>query len=821
MKASLARELTVTTALSAVLIATGAHAGTAAENSVGGDPDGSEKLEEIVVTGLKRSELLQSTPVAVSAFDAKAIAAAGITEVTDFLQMTPNVSFNSAENKDDFFINIRGQTSIRDAEPSVRVIIDGVPAANPGEYNAELVGIQQIEVFRGPQSAYYGRDASGGAIVITTKEPTNDWMGQATASYGNWNSTRTNATFGGAIVPDVLRMQATIAQSATDGPFTNINTGEHPARYADQIGRLRFMWEPSDNLHVDYRVSYQHETGGAYANLPKLGVTALDPNGILIGGKPETSVDTNALDYPFVTNTPGRSVGKIFSTSLKADYDFSSAVLTSITSWSDNQQLYAGKDFPYGDPADPTTNFAGWAAVLGDETQNYLDRYKQFDQELRLTSKNSGPFRWQAGIEYLHIDKLRYRQTALDGAIPAGQNPLGYNGYSSAGQDTLVGGGTTVPNPAQLYGVTSANPSVSYNVIEQSGYDIGPFANAQYDLTEKLELDVAGRYDVEERHSATTGPAAINPLTGVSYNDCVNNLGWSQNQCAAGENKTFTQTQPKVTLTYHDSSLGIVYASWGIGFKTGGFNELGTRQQLISARVPIYLAIAGTSLARAQALAAASVYTQDTYAKEVANNYEIGFKGSFFDHRVKFNAAAFLTETNNAQSYSFDPIAVVGAITNIDHTTIKGAEFDTNVGVTSEVSLFADGGYIDGRITRLAANPSFVGNRLPYVPEFNFSVGAQLDKPVGDGVNLLGRVEYDVTGPTWFDIENTPDTGRNTYGLLDARVGVDYEKVNVTLWAKNLLNKSYATEAVIVLPFLTGLGLGPTRSFGLEATYHF
>ena len=131
--------------------------------------------------------------------------------------------------------------------------------------------------------------------------------------------------------------------------------------------------------------------------------------------------------------------------------------------------------------------------MLGDKTQNYLDRYKQFDQELRLTSTDSGPFRWQAGIEYLHIDKLRYRDTALDGAIPAGQNPLGYDGYNSAGQDTLVGGGTTVPNPAQLYGVTSANPSVSYNAIVQSGYDIGPFANAQYDLTDRLNLDVGVR----------------------------------------------------------------------------------------------------------------------------------------------------------------------------------------------------------------------------------------------------------------------------------------------------------------------------------------
>lgn len=833
MKTLLTRGLMVTTALTVVGIGTTAHAQVADNSSVAAPQngasatdrqaaiqDGSSTSPEIIVTGLKRNARLQTIPVAVSAFDEKAIAATGIKEVTDLLQMTPNINSYSAQNKSDFFINIRGQASIRDAEPSVRVIIDGVPAATASEYNAELVGIKQIEIFRGPQSAYYGRDASGGAIVITTNEPSDEWGAQVTGSYGNWNSIRSNASFGGPIV-DTLKMQATVAQSSTDGPFTNINTGEKSQRYANQIGRLRFIWEPSENLKLDLRGSYQHYTAGAYANLPKLGITPLNPNGILIGGKLSTSVDTNALDYPFVTNTPGRSVGSIYSTSLKADYKMPWAVFTSITSWSHNQQIYGGKNFPYGNPADPTTDFGGWTAILGDRTQNYSDRYVQFDQEFRLTSTGSGPLQWQIGVEYLHISKLRYRNNALDGAIPAGQDPLGYVGYNAAGERTLIGGGTTVPDPSILYGVNSANPSISYNAIVQSGYDIGPFANAQYELTDRLKLDVAARYDIEARHTATTGFAGINPLTGVSYNNCVNILGWTLGQCAAGEDKTFRQIQPKVTLTYKAPSFGIVYASWGIGFKTGGFNELGTRQQLIAARVPIFLATAGTTLAQAQALAAASVYTQDTYAKEVANNFEFGFKGTFLDGRLRFNAAAFLTKTKNAQSYGFDNIAVIGAISNLDRTTIKGVEFDTNIRATDDLSLFASGGYVDAKITKLASNPSFVGNRLPYVPKFNFAVGVQLDKPMSDDLRLQGRVEYDGTGPTYFDIQNTPDTVRNTYGVLDARLGVEYKNLNVTLWVKNALNKKYATEAVVVLPFLTGIGLAPTRSFGLEARYSF
>ena len=129
------------------------------------------QLEQIVVTARKRDEALLDVPVAINAFNAEEIESAGILRPQDFIALTPNMTMVQTQNQGTSFIVVRGISQARNSEPSVAVLIDGVLMANPSQFNQELFDIESIEVLKGPQGALYGRNAIGGAMIIRTKEP--------------------------------------------------------------------------------------------------------------------------------------------------------------------------------------------------------------------------------------------------------------------------------------------------------------------------------------------------------------------------------------------------------------------------------------------------------------------------------------------------------------------------------------------------------------------------------------------------------------------------------------------------------------------------
>ena len=147
--------------------------GVAANEQAGGNT--------IVVTGLRRADELQDTPAAITAFTADTIENARILRPADFVNLTPNVNLVETQNAGNAFIIIRGITQARNSEPSVAVVVDGVQQVNPAQFNQGLFDIEQIEVLKGPQGGLYGRNAIGGAIIITTREPTDEFEGKITA----------------------------------------------------------------------------------------------------------------------------------------------------------------------------------------------------------------------------------------------------------------------------------------------------------------------------------------------------------------------------------------------------------------------------------------------------------------------------------------------------------------------------------------------------------------------------------------------------------------------------------------------------------------
>ena len=563
--------------VSAIIMGTAGTISTGIGQAWAQDEDGtpetaSSPVDTIIVKGLKRDEKFIEVPVTVQVFDEAAIENAGIERPQDYLRLTPNVTFLSANHAGEFFVNIRGQASVRQSESAVAVVIDGVQLATQNEFNGELFDLQQIEVLKGPQGALYGRNAAAGAIIITTKAPTDDFEGQGKFSYGNWSSVKATASVGGAIVPGKLRFRAAGAYTDTDGPFTNIVTGEKSFRLSEKLGRLRLDWLASDDLTLDFRIGASEVTGGALAFNPQIAGTTV--GGVFVGG-----IDTNNTDVPFVADVEGRNLQSKFDTSLKADWDLGFATLTSVTAWSQITDNYQGKNLPYADFLDPRNDFGVFAVVFGDRTQKFRIANRAFTQELRLTSSDDARIQWQFGFYFLDADRKFTTEQGLNGRPLLNPDGTIVPPLSLAPDGSLIrtlqGGGIILPTLG-IDGIDTVNPTDNYDNNLFGATNYAPFGNVQFNLTDALEVSLALRYDIEKRSIRTLTPDIPNPVTGAStFNLCVLTTGRPADECF--EKETFKQLQPKATITYVFGDEGSIFFSYGRSFKSGGFNPIGTR----------------------------------------------------------------------------------------------------------------------------------------------------------------------------------------------------------------------------------------------------
>ena len=222
-------------------------------------------LEEVVVTARKRTENLQDVPIAISAIDETTIQRAGVERAGDYISLIPNVTIVDTANVGDTQVSIRGVVSTRDAESTFAYVVDGVLSTNPNSFNEELFDVQQIEVLKGPQGALYGRNAVAGAVLVTTKAPTDEFEAKIGGGIGNNDSYKVNAMVSGPIVGDTLLGRFAISTRETDGHFENIFTGgEDEVDFIEDTSmRGRLIWNVSDTMSLDFRAGYSEVEAGA------------------------------------------------------------------------------------------------------------------------------------------------------------------------------------------------------------------------------------------------------------------------------------------------------------------------------------------------------------------------------------------------------------------------------------------------------------------------------------------------------------------------------------------------------------------------------
>jgi len=332
-------------------------------------------LADIVVTAQRRSENLQRVPIAVTALTPQTLAIAGIADTSELKNLTPGLNFNA--NLGGF-----GQPRIRGVgttatgpgiENPVATYIDGVYIATSAGALLSLNDIEQVAVLKGPQGTLFGRNATGGLIQVTTREPSVTPHAEAQVGYGNFDTVSANAYVTGGLTDTLAASISALYENQQDGFGKNLYNGEDVGTQRNAAGRVKLEWKPSDATRITVSADYNKLTGAQ----PAIRTFGLRTNGTTTpGGKYDIDLDVQ----PALKS-------RQWGTSLSAQQDFGGVRLTSITAY---RKSYFNVVFD----ADQLP-IAGLAL---NETQ----RDKQFSQELQLQSNNNGPLTWVAGAYYFH-----------------------------------------------------------------------------------------------------------------------------------------------------------------------------------------------------------------------------------------------------------------------------------------------------------------------------------------------------------------------------------------------------------------------------------
>lgn len=815
------------------------------------DQSVAEEQGGIVVTARRQSESLADVPAAITVFGAETLAKTGVQRADDFIQLTPGVTIvTGTAEAGDTQINIRGINGARDAESSVALVVDGILKTNTAQLNQNQGTLRQVEILKGPQGALYGRNAAAGAIVLQTLKPGDRLEGGMIVRAAQDNTYLANG-FISTPVGETAGLVLSANYSTTDGFFRNRFLGNSKTIDDQEVFGMdgRFVAELGPNTELDVKARYADLRGAsinfnASFHLPNF--AAVDP---------AFFENVNEHPFGFYSNIRPTNDQTTFETSAKIEHQFESMTLTAWALYSDVDQSltadgtsadFARFTFPGATPAsvaaanscaattaaltgfplnaptfigtspvpfifDPAngSTFGAYSPTTCDGTQFQVRKQEDISGEIRLASNGDGPVGWQVGAYYLHID----REVGVSLGADLGRGVIRQL-YNAPGSD----------NPTtQLYN----------DAFKTDVYAV--FASVDADLSDRFNLSVAGRYDIEDRRVRSLVPAVFDPITGGPINPGQAVTGGNV-QPIAPQEATFRQFQPKIALRYELTPEVNLYGNWGIGFKSGGFNNQGSAAIVDSALNQFI----GTN-----------VQIDDRYRKEVSSAFEAGVKGSLANGAITFDLAGYYTKVEDMQFFEFfvGGFGLLRVVSNIDEVELYGAELNLSAEIMRGWTVFGSANVTESEIKENASRPVTVGNKSPHTADYTLNVGTQLDLPVSDTIDFVTRADYRVTGPTWFhtlqdDTNPTLFSGllpgsalalpafvgdadysvtqREAFGVFDLRIGLETDRWSVIAFAENLFNEKYLNEVITAVEFGGSfISPGGRQRFGVELGYKF
>jgi iron complex outermembrane receptor protein len=499
-------------------------------------------LEEIVVTAQRRSENLQTVPIAITAITAQELERRQITRTVDLVQHIPNLNGNNNTglgSANVYYLRGVGSTeSLAVFDPPVGTYVDEFYNARQNMNNMAFFDVERIEVLRGPQGTLYGRNTTGGSINLYMKKPAEDVGGFIELGYGKYDQKMARGSVDVPIVENKLLSKWTGFWLKDDGYVTNQTTGEKMNFYDNYGLRGDIQARFSDTAKWDVSVSAIHDE---YANL----INFPGPNGGRVNYTPQTStrglgtglISAGLADIPLGNNADQVQAVSNFSIELNDTTN-----LNVITGYQDINQKFM-TDGADGLSAAAPNVVSGVLinVVRGNSTPLVNDAdYEELTQELKIDgSLGDGLIDYVSGFYYFHE-----------------------KGNTNFATLTLPPTGSTAARLAQ------ADRVIKNRTTAYAGY-----TQADWNITQQFKATAGIRYTSETKEiefipNATPLPRQVPAFSTI---DMINN-GIPTSQTA----KIWT---PRFALNYQANEDLLVYASATRGFKSGGWNGRSVQPQ--------------------------------------------------------------------------------------------------------------------------------------------------------------------------------------------------------------------------------------------------
>ncbi|MCF6215450.1 MAG: TonB-dependent receptor [Emcibacter sp.] len=695
-------------------------------------------IDEVVVTSLRRRSNMQKVPVAVTVIKPPFIREARIHDIEDVGTRVPGLTVSSFSIGQPT-IHMRGVGSNDDGaalDNSIVMFIDDVYVGRITSINMNFYDLEQIEVIRGPQGTLYGKNAIGGAINVTSKNPTKELSGEIEATFGNYDRVDIRGVISGPVMEDKLLARLSLHSRKRKGWQESIflpGIKQNDENIWSARGKLLFIL--GEDLRMDINSDYSRDDLESTGRIPVVGrvpVRLLGPDGQPSGA---TALPTDIL----------ASLGGNARNAINSDRGFTDRTIWGLSSRISQKGGY-GKILSI--TAFRKTEFSwledstGLPSSLTNQkvNSNVNERHSQFSQEFRWISPDEAALKYVAGFYYLFEHTHRIENFTFPNLI------------STTDQD---------------------NKTNSY----------AAFGEATYSLADGINFTAGARLTHEtkkmDQQNITNGDRTI-----LLEDFALRNEG------------AWTDFSPNFVLSWQYSNDIMLYGSISRGYKSGGFQG-----------APATLDLAGR-----------------TIDPESVWNFEIGVKSQWLEDRIRLNLVGFYSDYRDLQVVQFKTEGNFGVFqtSNAASARLRGLELEFTVKPTKEIEFFGSYAFLDATYDQFndLSGRDFTGNSLRQAPRHSLYLAFFYEREFRLG-RLRFRADYRYQGMSFREPDNSV-TIQPAFDLVDASIA--YEASDnvweVTLWAKNLLDKEYISHLYVLGGNDYAL-FGTPRTYGLTLTLNF
>jgi iron complex outermembrane recepter protein len=783
-------------------LAVAVDSSTATDAATGMGATDSGGLEEIIVTARRRAEDLQRTPVAITAFSQQDIENHSVRSLDSLAEQTPSLSFQQSPY-DTFgsYIGIRGQQAtdvVITQTPPVGIYVDDVYYSNTLATQLEnFEGVDQIEILKGPQGTLYGRNTTGGAIKITTKQPDYDGIhGDAKVGYGNHNQQTVTASINLPIVDNRISMVLTGHYASDNGYGRDVTSGADLEDNRSEAFRGALRFDVTDQFQVMVRGEWAHAV--STQNIEDL--VYVSP-GFTVGSAAVaaqvgalTPTDYSILGALLTTGAPPAGATPAQVAAFFNDVNKGRTALASYICPSRNCRnvaypslaQFAEFGLAGSVPVGPKTTLdlatASIAGTYNITPDLYLKSITAFQETKRvgIATTSASPFLLIDGISDAQDPKQFTEELQVGGDVLDKKLAwvTGYYYYHLHGPDEGINTELVplLPNPvANLSEFTDTSNSA----YAQGTYALTPVLHATAGIrytSEKTELTLGNHNSVECQVDGV-------PPTGAPCSNTFDN--------------SFSNVSYTGGLDWQVLDRVLLYAKTSRGFRAGGTNQR-----------------ADPAL---------------DFAPEIVTDYEIGAKTDWFDRRLRANLAIYHSNYKDIQRsvYVNESASFVTEIQNAASAKINGVELEITARPISALTLSLSGAYTMPHydtyfgFSSTGGQVNLAGNSFPNVSRWQGALSGTYTLedslgPIDTTVDFSYRSTVDYQ-PDNHDATSAPYTIEGGYGLLNARItqNISAWRAKVSLWGKNIADRHYIAGAN---DFSTQLGYAYVIP-GLPATY--